>query len=112
MHLVTRWKELKQLHPRVRTFYLLIMGYLTKITNFNEFESTIRNIIILCNSERYGKDKNGLNSLDQEAYEYIKERVQDSNLLTLTENLTESEKEINIDDDNDLINDSTQKYYM
>lgn len=37
MHLVARWKEMKQLHPRVRTFYLLLMGYLTKITNFSEF---------------------------------------------------------------------------
>lgn len=46
-----------------------------------------------------------MNSLGQEAYEYLKERIQDSNLLTVTENLTESEKEINIDDDNDLIND-------
>jgi len=65
MHLVAQWKEMKQLHPRVRTFYLLLMGYLTKITNFSEFKNTIRNIIILCNSEGYGKEKSGLKSLGE-----------------------------------------------
>jgi len=54
VHFISRWNEFKNIHPRAKTFYMLIMGYLTKITDFRELENVIRSVIILCNSEGCG----------------------------------------------------------
>lgn len=67
VHLISRWNEFKSVHSRVKTFYMLIMGYLTKITEFREFENTIRSVIILCNSKGYGLNQNKSESLADQA---------------------------------------------
>lgn len=34
IHMVSRWKELKLIHPQARLFYITIMAFLTKISDF------------------------------------------------------------------------------
>lgn len=50
---------------------MLIMGYLTKITDFREFENVIRSVIILCNSEGCGLMQNKSESLAKEALKHL-----------------------------------------
>lgn len=71
INLISRWDEFKTLHPRVKTFYMLIMGYLTKVTNFQEFENIIRSVIILSNSEGCGLNPNKSDSLAEQALKYL-----------------------------------------
>lgn len=71
VHLISRWNEFKNVHPRVKTFYMLIMGYLTKITNFQELENVIKSVIILCNCEGCGLNQNKSESLAEQALKYL-----------------------------------------
>lgn len=71
IHLISRWDKLKNVHPRVQTFYMLIMGYLTKITDFQELEDVITSVIILCNSEGCGLNKNKSDSLAEQALKHL-----------------------------------------
>lgn len=38
IHMVSRWKEIKTLYPQVCLFYISIMAYLTKVSDFIELQ--------------------------------------------------------------------------
>lgn len=90
VHLISRWNEFKNVHPRVKTFYMLIMGYLTKITNFQELENVIKSVIILCNSEGCGLNQNKSESLAEQALKYLHDIIKgntDINNIIENENI-------------------------
>lgn len=47
IHIISRWKELKILHPQVRIFYMTIMAFLTKISDFVEFTEVAKCAVVL-----------------------------------------------------------------
>jgi len=90
VHLISRWNEFKNVHPRVKTFYMLIMGYLTKITNFQELENVIKSVIILCNCEGCGLNQNKSESLAEQALKYLHDIIKgntDINNIIENENI-------------------------
>lgn len=87
VHLIFRCNEFKTLHPRVKTFYMLILCYLTKVTDFREFENIIRSIIILYNNEGCGLDENKSESIAEQALKYLHDIIKgNTDISNIVEN--------------------------
>lgn len=65
IHMVSRWKELKFIHPQARLFYITIMAFLTKISDFVEFQEIAKCAIVLANSEMFGNTKDNIPSYSE-----------------------------------------------
>lgn len=60
--MVSRWKCLLKLNPKVKKFYIHAIALLTKQTNFPQFVELAKSILILSLSEDIGKNQNGSDS--------------------------------------------------
>jgi len=64
---ITRWKIFTSVHPKVKTFYIIIMCLLTRTTDFTVLQQIVRAAIILCSSENVGKDENQRDTLAEKS---------------------------------------------
>ena len=53
---ISRWTCFDTVDPKVKDFYLRIIGYLSKLDNFSEFKAIIKSVFIVCQSK--GTDHN------------------------------------------------------
>lgn len=60
---VTRWKRFKECEPRVKDFYLRIIGRLSKTTSVDEFMKIIRGTFIVCQNPKKNIVQNSLELL-------------------------------------------------
>jgi hypothetical protein len=93
VHMISRWKALKVVHPRVKTFYILTMGLLSKTTDFDEFKELAKATITLCTSEGCGSDDTNEITLAENASILIRSKIKGISLtpinledLTMTNN--------------------------
>lgn len=75
MHFVSRWKILQSVNPRVKKFYIIVMGLLTKQRCFEEFKNLVRYTLILCNSETRGPNEQGYSTLAEDAHAYMTNKI-------------------------------------
>lgn len=71
IHMISRWKELKIIHPQARLFYITIMAFLTKISNFEQFQDVAKCAIVLTNSEMFGNTKDNIPSYAEHCFKKL-----------------------------------------
>lgn len=71
IHMVSRWKKLKFIHPQVRLFYITIMALLTKISDFVEFQEVAKCVIVLTNSEMFWNTKDNIPSYAEHCFKKL-----------------------------------------
>lgn len=71
IHMVSRWKELKLIHPQARLFCITIMAFLTKVSDFTEFQEIARCDIVLANSEMFGNTKDNIPSYAEHCFKKL-----------------------------------------
>jgi len=71
IHMISRWKELKIIHPQARLFYITVMAFLTKISNFEQFQEVAKCAIVLTNSEMFGNTKDNISSYAEHCFKQL-----------------------------------------
>ncbi|GBP66330.1 120.7 kDa protein in NOF-FB transposable element [Eumeta japonica] len=80
-HYIKTWVDLlKGMHPQIKVFYQGVIGRLIICSDRNEAKSLINSILILCQSETYGKLEDGTDSAAGNAYNYLKAMITGTDL--------------------------------
>jgi len=91
---ITRWKIFTSVHPKVKTFYIMIMCLLTRTTDFTDLQQIVRAAIILCFSENVGKDENQQDSLAEKSRFFLCDKIRGMPNIEIADRGTEISRDV------------------